>query len=70
MISLTRASYQTQGRYNEWAGLSTDDKDSIAQSLYNKDEFYEIDTGKTYCYDAENSTWVEKPSGGGGGLTA
>ena len=45
-------------------GLSTDEKPT---GLENASSFVELDTGKTYIYDAENTEWVEQPTHGGGG---
>lgn len=45
-------------------GLSTDSKPTNAGNGW---IFSEIDTGKIYIFDAENSTWREWSSGGGGG---
>ena len=39
-------------------GLSTDDKPS-ATKVNNGATFIEMDTGKIYFFDAENSEWVE-----------
>ena len=40
----------------EYRGLSTDTKPTL--NIENGCKFYEIDTGATYYFDAENSTWV------------
>jgi hypothetical protein len=61
-----------------FAGLSSDDKGAVpwysAQSWdaemaewRNASEFYELDTGKNYRYDAENEVWCEYSNGGSGG---
>lgn len=69
MITLIRPAYYAIDRVAEYCGLSTDDKSTI--DAHNADEFYEIDTGKTYRYDAVSKTWIEQPtsrsSGGSGG---
>lgn len=58
MITLTRPSYYGASRYAEYCGLSTDDKTTIDAN--NADEFYEIDTSKTYIYDEETDSWIEQ----------
>lgn len=65
MITLERPAYYDSKRYNEYCGLSTDDKATI--SAYNGDEFYEINTGKYYKYNQVSNEWVEQPTSGGGG---
>lgn len=62
MITLERPAYYNAQRYNEYTGLSTDDKSTI--DAYNADEFYEINTGKTYRYDAVSKAWIEQPTSG------
>lgn len=64
MITLERPAYYDSKRYNEYCGLSTDDKATI--SAYNGDEFYEINTGKYYKYNQVSNEWVEQPTSGGG----
>lgn len=64
MITQERPAFYSNDRYAEYAGLSTDDKSTI--KAYNGDEFYEIDTGKTYKYDEDGAKWVEQPASGGG----
>ena len=60
MITLERPAYFTSERYAEYCGLSDDDKTTIDAS--NADEFYEIDTGKTYKYNETSGEWVEQPA--------
>lgn len=60
MITLERPAYFTSERYAEYYGLSTDDKQTI--QAHNADDFYEIDTGKTYKYNQTGEIWVEQPS--------
>lgn len=51
-------------------GLSTDAKPTTqidGMSIPNGSVFTEVDTGKSYMFDADNATWYEQPSGGGGG---
>ena len=64
MITLERPAYYDSKRYNEYCGLSTDEKTTI--SAYNGDEFYEINTGKYYKYNQVSNEWVEQPTSGGG----
>lgn len=59
MITLERPAYYNSKRYNEYCGLSTDDK--MAISAYNGDEFYEINTGKYYKYNQVSNEWIEQP---------
>ena len=40
----------------QWVGLSTDTKPELHVS--NGSTYFEMDTGKTYYYDEENSQWV------------
>lgn len=47
----------------KFRGLSTDTKPAAAPGS----EFLEMDTGKTYLYDAEGTQWTEQPASGGGG---
>lgn len=54
----------------EIAGLSTDTKPIEKVEgirIQNGSIFTEVDTGKTFMYDAENQLWYEFSSGGGGG---
>lgn len=62
MITLERPAYYNAQRYNEYTGLSTDDKSTI--DAYNADEFYEINTGKTYKYNGASNEWIEQPTSG------
>ena len=61
-------------------GLSTDTKPTVTYIEYGSDGrevgrmgipngsiFTEIDTGDTYMYDADNTTWYQVTIGGGGG---
>lgn len=58
MVTLIRPAYYAIDRIAEYCGLSTDDKSSI--DAHNADEFYEIDTGASYRYDAVSGTWIEQ----------
>lgn len=60
MVTQTRPAYMLTERYAEYDGLSTDDKSTI--DAKNSDKFYEIDTGKTYIYNAESKEWVAQPN--------
>ena len=51
----TLISYGVNG--TKYAGLSTDEKPTT--DVPNGAEFLEMNTGKTYYYDAENETWRE-----------
>jgi len=51
-------------------GLSRDSKPTITidgMGIPNGSVYTEIDTGKTYMFDAANATWYEVSLGGGGG---
>lgn len=61
MVTLERASYQTQKRYAEYCGLSEDQKP--IEDINNGDEFQEIDTGFTYKFNTESMQWVKQPQG-------
>ena len=68
MVTTERPAYYVADRFASYCGLSNDDKTTI--DAKNADEFYEIDTGKTYRYDAVSKTWIEQPtsrSSGGSG---
>ena len=47
---------------DEYNGLSTDTKPT--EGVRNGSVFLEMDTGKTYFYDEENSEWDEQVSSG------
>lgn len=64
MITLIRPAYYAIDRVAEYCGLSTDDKSTI--DAHNADEFYEIDTGVNYKYDAVSAAWIEQSAAGGG----
>lgn len=63
MITLSRAAYQTQFRFHEFEGLSTDTKPlTIGDSpVHNGSYYYELDTGLVYCFDEENNQWIAQP---------
>lgn len=65
MITTQRPAYYDAGRVDQYCGLSTDNKAAIAAQ--NGDEFYEINTAKTYVYDEDGKRWIEQPTSGGGG---
>lgn len=47
-------------KFMEFRGLSTDTKpDETKDGVGNGAAFIEMDTGKLYFYDAENTQWVE-----------
>ena len=46
MVTTERPAYYVADRFASYCGLSADDKATI--DAKNADEFYEIDTGKTY----------------------
>lgn len=59
MVTLYRPAGYDITRVSVWSGLSTDDK---PLEVENGSQFDEIDTGKTYRFDAENQTWYEGAS--------
>lgn len=59
MITLTRPAYYSNFRNNQYCGLEKDDKYTILAS--NGDEYYEIDTAKTYIYNEASNEWVVQP---------
>lgn len=60
------ASYYSQGKVLiEAACLSTDTKPTTG--VANGSKCIEMDTGKTYMFNEEDSEWEELPSSGGGG---
>lgn len=61
MITLYRASSYSAPTAPSFAGRSIDAK---PVNVRNGARFKEIDTGRTYCYDAENNLWHEMPVGG------
>ena len=65
MITIIRPAYYAIDRVAEYCGLSTDDKSTI--DAHNADEFYEIDTGTSYKYDAVSAAWIVQSVSGGGG---
>ena len=63
----TQANNMTATYYKEGTCLSTDEKPT-GGDLYNGSKLDEIDTGKSYRYNAAGETWVEWASGNGGEL--
>lgn len=47
---------------NPLCGKSTDEKPNYG--MENGQQFYEMDTGKVYMYDAETKTWLEQGAKG------
>ena len=46
------------GKYNEFAGLSTDDKPTVGVGTGSI--FVEVDTGKVFFYNEASEAWVEQ----------
>lgn len=70
MITIIRSDAQTGGELFTFAGLSADEKPVTSYSgtaISNGSVFIEIDTGKSYMYDAEGEEWNEQAGGGSGG---
>ena len=68
--TMSKYGSNTNRPLSEIVGLSTDTKptDSIEGiQIQNGSSFRELDTGKIFLFDAENTTWNEVSSGGGGG---
>lgn len=57
-------SVRTGVRYYEFAGLSTDVKQTSGVATGSL--FHEVDTGDIYAYDASTSTWYKNAELGGG----
>lgn len=63
MITLGRAAFQTQFRFNEYYGLSTDEKPTKAtgtSGIPNGSTLYCMDTQVTFMYDVENDEWRQQ----------
>lgn len=63
MITLQRAAWQTKIRSAEFHGMSTDAKPTEyvdGAPVDNGSIFYEIDTGDTYRFDRENTSWIKQ----------
>lgn len=70
MITIIRSDAQTGGELFTFAGLSADEKPVTSYNgtmISNGSVFIEIDTGKSYMYDAEGEVWSEQAGGGSGG---
>lgn len=61
MITLYRPSNYSSPRAPSFSGRSIDTKPTDVE---NGSRFTEIDTGRKYCFDAENKQWYEMPAGG------
>ena len=46
--------------FNGYVGLSTDSKPT--EDVNNGSKFYEMDTAKSYMFDAEGLSWIEQPA--------
>lgn len=63
MITLGRAAFQTQLRFNEYYGLSTDHKPTLEVdevTIPNGSTLYCMDNQVTFMYDAENDEWRQQ----------
>ena len=58
MITLGRAAYQTQGRNDEYYGLSTDPKPT--DGVENGSTLYIMDKQEVWMYDKTNNTWIKQ----------
>lgn len=70
MITIIRSDAQTGGELFTFAGLAADEKPVTSYNgttISNGSVFIEIDTGKSYMYDAEGEEWNEQAGGGSGG---
>lgn len=56
MITLYRPAHYNTARAPEFTGRSIDTKPNNAE---NGAIYHELDTGRTYRYDAENKQWIE-----------
>lgn len=57
MVTINRLGGQSINKNIEFYGLSTDEKP--IEHIINGSILREIDTGKTYMFDAENMIWCE-----------
>lgn len=48
----------TREKYNEFAGLSTDDKPTVGVGTGSV--FIEVDTGKVFLFNEASGSWVEQ----------
>lgn len=63
MITLGRAAFQTQLRFNEYYGLSTDHRPTLeadGEDIPNGSTLYCMDNQVTFMYDAENDEWRQQ----------
>ena len=63
MITLGRDAFQSQLRFNEYYGLSTDEKPTAATgvtNIPNGSTLYCMDDQVTFMYDAENDEWRQQ----------
>ena len=70
MITIIRSDAQTGGELFTFAGKAADEKPVTSYNgttISNGSVFIEIDTGKSYMYDAEGEEWNEQAGGGSGG---
>lgn len=66
MIRFTKKTFYVDGtRHIEIACISTDTKPT--ENVATGSLCLEVDTGKTYAFNEEDSEWEELPSSGGGG---
>lgn len=57
MITQKRAAYYSADKTAKLVGRSIDTK---LTNVPNGSEYTEIDTGRVYVFDAENTVWVER----------
>ena len=55
MVTLGKASYQSQTRVSEFYGLSTDNKPT--ENVENGSTFYCMDTQQLYMWDKQGQVW-------------
>lgn len=63
MITLGRAAYQSELRFNEYYGLSSDHKPTFASdgvTIPNGSTLYCMDDQVTFMYDAQNDEWRQQ----------
>lgn len=59
MVTLYRVAWQTEPRTKEYCGVSSEIKPT--SNVENGSWFTEVDTGKKFRFDKQNSIWIQQP---------
>lgn len=59
MVTLYRATWQTEPRAKEYCGISSEIKPT--SNVENGSWFTEVDTGKKFRFDKQNNIWIQQP---------